>query len=195
MVFKTMAEEKKQTYIITPEFRVSYANIWVPKTNDKGKAVYSCTAIFPKDTDLQPLKALLMQAKEAKFPNMKGKCKNPLRFGNEEEYDLDKNPEYRDCWITSFRSYGRPVGVVDTQRQPIIDQQDFYSGCHAVASITAYAYDFEGTKGVAFGLRNLMKTRDDEPLAGTAKAEVDFAEMDTSKFTANNSELFEMGDI
>lgn len=190
-----MAEEKKQTYIITPEFRVSYANIWVPKENDKGKKVFSVTAIFPPDTDLAPLKALLVQAKEAKFPNMKGKCKTPLRFGNDEEYDLEKNPEYAGNWITSFRSYERPVGVVDLQRQPILDQQDFYSGCYAVASVSAYAYDFEGTKGVAFGLRNIMKTRDGEPLAGTAKAEVDFAEMDTSKFKANNAELFDMEGI
>lgn len=187
--------EKKQSFIITPEFRVSYANIWVPKPNDKGDDVYSVTAIFPKDTDLTPLKVLLAAAKDAKFPNHKGKLKNPIRMGVPEEFDLDKNPEYAGNIICSFRSYKRVVAVVDLQRQPVLSQEEFYSGCYAVASISAYAYDYEGTKGVAFGLRNLMKTRDGEALASTAKADVDFAQVDTTQFQTSNAEMFDTDGI
>ena len=66
-------------------------------------------------------------------------------------------------------------GIVDKSRQPIIDKTEFYSGCYGHASISFYAFNSNGNKGIACGLNNLMKTRDGEPLGGRNTAEDDFA--------------------
>ena len=60
--------------------------------------------------------------------------------------------------------------------QRIIDSNDLYSGCYGRASITFYAFNSNGNKGIACGLNNLMKTSDGEPLGGRSLAEDDFAE-------------------
>lgn len=45
-------------------------------------------------------------------------------------------------------------------------------------SVTFYAYDVNGNRGVACGLNNIMKYKDDERLGGRASAESDFADLD-----------------
>lgn len=179
--------------IITPIFRVSYQHIWMPsRPENSDKDVYSVTAIFDSDTDLKDLLSLVKEVRDAKWKDGKvAGFKSPFRRGVEDEFDLSKNPEYAGKIITTFRSYGRPVGVVGPDKQPIIDQTEFYSGCYAIASVTAYAYDRQGNKGVSFGLANLMKMKDGEPLASINKAEVDFAEIRVSDYGVDNSTLFD----
>ena len=41
-------------------------------------------------------------------------------------------------------------------------------------------YDTNGNKGVACGLNNLMKWKDDDHLGGRVSAEADFEDVDTS---------------
>jgi hypothetical protein len=65
--------------------------------------------------------------------------------------------------------------VVDSRRQPIIDEEEFYSGCYGYVSLTFYAFDTKGNKGIACGLNNVMKTKDGEHLGGRVSAEQDFA--------------------
>lgn len=48
----------------------------------------------------------------------------------------------------------------------------------AVVSVTFFPYNVSGNKGVACGLNNVMKTKDDERLGGRASAESDFSEVD-----------------
>lgn len=51
------------------------------------------------------------------------------------------------------------------------------------ASITFYAFNSNGNKGIACGLNNLQKLRDGEPLGGRTRAEdVDFATEDDDDF-------------
>ena len=40
--------------------------------------------------------------------------------------------------------------------------------------MTCYAYDAKGNKGYAFGLQNIQKLEEGEPLSGRAKAEDEF---------------------
>lgn len=187
-----MATSRK---IITPVFRVSYAHIWTPTQSDAGKDVYSVTAIFNPDADLKALRELEAEVRKSKWPNAKptDKFKSPFREGTWEEYDLDKNPEYAGKIIATFRSYGRPVGVVGPDRQPIVDQKLFYSGCFAIASVTAYPYERQGNKGVSFGLANIMKMRDGDPLAGSHNAEVDFKEVKLEDYGISADKPF--GDV
>ena len=62
---------------------------------------------------------------------------------------------------------------------PVIDPDDIYSGCICVASVTAFAYDQAGNKGVSFFLNSVLKLRDGDRLGGGGgggSAESDFAE-------------------
>ena len=45
-------------------------------------------------------------------------------------------------------------------------------------SVTFYGYDVSGNKGIAVGLNNIMKSKDDERLGGRASAESDFEDVD-----------------
>lgn len=55
-------------------------------------------------------------------------------------------------------------GVVDKARQPITDQEEFYSGCYGYVSINFYPFNAKGNVGVAAGLNNVMKVKDGESL-------------------------------
>ena len=56
------------------------------------------------------------------------------------------------------------------------------SGVYGRASISFYAFNSNGNKGIACGLNNLQKLRDGEPLGGKASAESDFATDDDDEF-------------
>ena len=62
------------------------------------------------------------------------------------------------------------------------DGSEVYSGVYGRASITFYAFNSSGNKGIACGLNNLQKIRDGEPLGGKASAESDFATDDDEDF-------------
>jgi hypothetical protein len=162
--------------VITPEFRASFPQVFRAKRNDlNGKDEYSIVALFPKGADLSGLNAQIAAAAAEKFGADKSKwpkgMRNPIRDQSEKEKDgkLPDGMEAGAKFIT-LRSTQRP-GLVDGNRQAIIDESDFYAGCFARAQVRAYAYDQKGNKGVAFGLQNLQKTRDGDPLSGRQKAE------------------------
>jgi hypothetical protein len=65
--------------------------------------------------------------------------------------------------------------VVNKSRQPITDKSDLYSGVWAYVDVNMYPFNFEGKIGIACGLNNIMKVKDDEALAGGQSAETAFA--------------------
>lgn len=186
----TTQKEKAKT-LITPLFRVSFNHLWTPSKNDDGTEIYSVTCIFEDNELLKPMYAAVQEAIQGKWKGKKpAGCKMPFRKGTEDEYDLEKHPEYDGKVIATLRSYSRPVGVVNAQRQPIVDKDDFYSGCYAVASYSVFTYDKPTSKGVSLGLYNVMKIKDGEPLVTRRIAEQDFQEIDLSKYGVDNSEMF-----
>ena len=161
--------------VVTPTFRASFVHVFEPRQNEQsGKLEYSVKMIFDKDADLAPLKDIIKEAVRNKWgSNPPKNLKVPLRDGNDS--DLDKYPEDANKIIANAKSVMYPPGLIDAKtKQEIIDPKEFYSGCYARASIVAYAYD-NVSKGVAFGLQNLLKIRDGEPLVNRASAESDFA--------------------
>ena len=188
---------KNDTKIVTPEFRVSYCNIFTPTKNESGQDVYGLTMIYGPDTDITPLLNLAKAKKEEKWgKDFAGKVKTPFRKGTPDEFDLTKNPEYKGNIIVAARSYNHPVGLVNTRREPIIDRNEFYSGCYAIATITAFTYDNpKSGKGVSFSLQNVMMTRKGEPLAGVrAPAEEDFKAIDVSQYESAQDPLSKLDD-
>lgn len=164
---------------LTPEFRVSYCNVFEPKLNElNGKQEYSCVALFPKGADLTKLYALAKEAMEKKWGTDSTKWpqnrKSPFRKAEERMKNGTLPNGYEEGMIfITLKSQQKP-GLVDQKVQDIIDTSQFYSGCYARASVTAYAYDNKGNRGVAFGLGNIQKTRDGETLGGRSKPEEDF---------------------
>ena len=73
-------------------------------------------------------------------------------------------------------------GIVDADRQPILERSEVYSGVYGRASINLYAFNSNGNKGIACGLNNLQKIRDGEPLGGKSRAEDDFDTEDDDDF-------------
>ena len=105
-----------------------------------------------------------------KIPN-KAALKLPLRDG-----DLERDDEaYKGAYFVNANSATAP-GIVDADRQPILDTSEVYSGVYGRASINFYAFNSNGNKGIACGLNNLQKIRDGEPLGGKSRPEDDFAD-------------------
>lgn len=173
--------------IVTPVFRVSYANVWQPKAFEEGKeAKYSLSMIFNKDeTKPEEIKAIQDAIKQAiaekwgadqsKWPR---NLKMPLRDADKDDRTNPSDSKFDKNYVNSYTmnagSKTQP-GIVDDKVQPILDQSEFYSGCYARASVTFSAYD-NIAKGVGCYLGNLMKVRDGEPLGGGRSAEADFAD-------------------
>ena len=166
------------TKVITGKVRFSYAHVFEPSAIEEGQEKkYSVSIIIPKkDTKtLNKIKEAIKAAAEegkAKFGGTVPKnYKNPLRDGDEERED-DEN--YAGYMFINANSTRKP-GLVDEDLNPIMDKDDFYSGCYGRASVNFYAFNVSGNKGVACGLNNLQKLEDGERLGGGASsAEDDF---------------------
>ncbi|MDM5042675.1 MULTISPECIES: DUF2815 family protein [Lactobacillaceae] len=157
--------------------RLSYANIWEPKSINGGKEKYSVSLIIPK-SDTKTVTAIEKAIDAAieegigkfggKKPN-KAALKLPLRDGDLEKDDVN----YKDAYFINANSITAPQ-IVNKQVQPILDQTEVYSGCYARVSISFYAFNTNGNRGVACGLGNIQKIRDGEPLGGHSSASDDF---------------------
>ena len=98
----------------------------------------------------------------------------PLRDGDDKEDDA----VYENMFYVNAKASTRP-GIVDKNKAPIVDEDEIYSGVWAYVSVTFYGYDVNGNRGIACGLNNIMKFKDDERFGGRASAENDFADLDT----------------
>lgn len=161
--------KKEIDKIVTPVFRVSFPQVFEAKSFEGAKPKFSIVMLFKKNENLQTMKELAKRALFNKWGNdLPPNLNTPFRDGNSVDYDGYENIIYAPA-----SSQYQP-GIVDEQKQTLIDPKQFYAGCYAIASVNAYAYDVAGNKGVSFGLQNLMKMNDGEPLTGGATAEQDF---------------------
>jgi hypothetical protein len=178
------------TKVITgKDTRWSYCNAWEPKSINGGAPKYSVSLIIPKsDTKtIEKIQAAIQAAYEEGQGKLKGNgksvpalsvLKTPLRDGDAERPD---DEAYADSYFVNANS-GTAPGIVDADRNPIIDRSEVYSGVYGRASINFYAFNSNGNKGIACGLNNLQKIRDGEPLGGKTRAEDDFATEDDDDF-------------
>lgn len=164
--------------VVTGIVRLSYANVWEPKSINGGKEKYSVSLIIPK-SDKNTLDAINRAVDAAiedgvskfggKKPN-KNVLKLPLRDGDTERDD----EAYKNSYFINANSI-TPPQIVDANVQPIIDRSEVYSGVYARVSITFYAFNSNGNRGIACGLGNIQKIRDGEPLGGRTNAADDFS--------------------
>ncbi|MCD8330827.1 MAG: DUF2815 family protein [Lachnospiraceae bacterium] len=170
------------TKVITgPRTRWSYANVWDPKSINGGTPKYSVSLIIPKsDTKtVEKIKAAIQAAYEEGQGKLKGNgrsvpalsaIKTPLRDGDLERPD---DEAYKNSYFINANSATAP-GIVDADRNPVMERSEVYSGVYGRASISLYAFNTNGNKGIACGLNNLQKISDGEPLGGRSRAEDDF---------------------
>ena len=185
-----MAKFNNPTKVITgANTRWSYVNAWEPKSINGGAPKYSVSLIIPKsDTKtLEKIRAAIQAAYEEGQSKLKGNgrsvpalsaLKTPLRDGDAERPD---DEAYANSYFVNANS-GTAPGIVDADRNPILERSEVYSGVYGRASINFYAFNSNGNKGIACGLNNLQKIRDGEPLGGKSRAEDDFAEEDEDDF-------------
>lgn len=178
---------KNPTKVITGKNTImSYLNVNEPKVPlGGGTPKYSVSLIIPKsDTvTVAKIRAAIQAAYEEGQSKLKGNSKfvpaledikTPLRDGDK---DRKGDEAYQNAWFVNANSTTKP-GVVDADRQPILDSSELYSGIIGRASINFYAFNSNGNRGSACGLNNIQKLSDGTPLGGHSRAEDDFADLD-----------------
>lgn len=176
---------QSETKVVTGVVRLSYANVWEPKSINGGDEKYSVSLIIPKSdkkTIADINKAVDAAIKEGagkfggKIPN-KTALKLPLRDGDAERDD----EAYKDSYFVNANSTTAPQ-IVDTRVQPILNRDEVYSGCFARVSITFYAFNSNGNRGIACGLGNIQKVADGDSLSSRSTAEDDFTSLENEDF-------------
>ena len=177
--------KQSNTKVITGLVRLSYANVWEPKSINGGDPKFSCSIIIPK-ADAETVHAIndaidyAIKEGIGKFGGKippKGSLKLPLRDGDTERDDEN----YNGCYFVNANSRTAPQ-IVDKQVRPILDRSEVYSGVYAYVSLSFYAFNTNGNRGVACGLGNIQKVRDGEPLGGHTSASSEFDTLDDNDF-------------
>ncbi len=187
-----MSTSTNPTKVITgKETRWSYASVWEPKSINGGTPKFSVSLIIPKSDTITvgKIKSAIKAAYKEGEARLRGNGKSlptltslkvPLRDGDIERPDDDA---YANAFFLNANSTTAP-GIVDADCNPVLNQGEVYSGVYGRASISFYAFNSNGNRGIACGLQNLQLIRDGEPLGGKASAESDFATDDDEDFLA-----------
>ena len=183
-----MANTTNRTRVITGvNTRLSYFHGWEPVSINGGAEKYSVSVLIPKSDreTVDAVNAAIDAAIEEGISKFGGKkpskaaIKLPLRDGDTERED----EAYRGHFFINANS-NTPPQIVDRNVKPILDRGEVYSGCYARVSLNFFAFNSNGSKGVACGLGNIQKVRDGEPLGGKSKAEDDFSTIEDEEFLA-----------
>lgn len=175
--------ENLSTKVITGKVRFCYAHVFEPYAMEGSNVEkYSVSVVIDKDDEftLNAIQRAIDNAKvlgESKLKGKNGKIneasiKMPLRDGDEQRPD---DEAYAGKMFVTANSTNKP-GIVDADLNKLMDKEEFYSGCYGRASLSFYAFDSAGNKGIAVGLNNLQKLEDGERLSGGASAENDFGD-------------------
>jgi hypothetical protein len=172
-------KSKSATKVVIP-CRISFANIWQPKSINGSEEKYSVSCLIPKSdkaTLMKIHKAVEAAKEDGKARKWNGKIppnlKLPLRDGDIERPD-DEN--YAGHMFLNATSKEAPQ-IVDRRVQPIMDAMECGSGDYCNVSVNFYPFNANGNRGVAAGLGNIQKVKDGERLSGRTDAASDFEEL------------------
>ena len=170
------------TRVVTGEVRFSFANLLKPRAMQQGgEEKYSTVILLPKSdvATKQRIDAAIEAAKEL------GKSKHwngvipptvniPVHDGDGVK-PSDGMPFGEECkghWVFSASTkVDQPPKAVDANLNPIMDATEVYSGMYGKIAVNFGPYKFSGKMGVGCYIStNVQKTRDGEPLGGSAPA-------------------------
>ena len=183
---KMAVNEKNPCRVITgTDTRLTYEHVWEAVSINGGKPKYSTGLLIPKadgacvgeidgavEAAYRRGESVLRGSGRA-VPPMSA-IKLPLRDGDLERPD---DPAYAGMWFINAKSDYAPE-IVDLAGNPITDRREVYSGCYCRVSLSFYAYNTNGNRGIACRLNNIQKVRDGERLGGRPSAAEDFAGLD-----------------
>lgn len=182
--------------IMTPVAFLSFPHVDLPQQppidkktgKPQGEAKYSVALVWPEGTDLTELQNEVVTVAVERFgpgavAKLKsGALKNPLRSSAD---DVAEKKYPKGSTFTNARSAMKPQGAFpwkepgkDTAAIVPDDRMKdvFYPGAKVRATLTAFAYDTAGNRGVSFGLGNLQLIDGTTPRwAGRADAVDEFA--------------------
>ena len=177
---------------LTPVFTVSFPNLFTP-SEFEGKKKYGVTALFKKKDKktwdkLISLVDLAAKDKWGKAASAISLFVHPLKDGDDKaDASMEgKYENYRDHYFLSFQSEYQP-GIVNREREDILDPDEIYPGCVGRALVNVYAWEYQNNKGavmkrgVSFGLQHFQKWDDGERFGGSRTSAADaFAAEDDS---------------
>jgi hypothetical protein len=176
---------KDKARIMTPAFRVAFPEVFKAVSYEGGDAKFSITMLFDKAEDLSALKRIASAAKKEKWGDDPPKnLRSPFRDADEEGKETNG---YAGKIFVKASTKFQP-GLVDAKRQPIIDETEFYAGCWARATVTAYAYSVKGNHGIAFNLGNVQKLKDDDSFMGGVSAADDFGAPEAASQSSDDND-------
>lgn len=164
-----MAEKDPRT-VVLKNVRLSYANIYTPKSINGSDPKYSASIMIPKDNEesIEDVETAIDAAKEYGAENVKGwggkipkKLKDTLHDGDDRD---DEDPNYEGFMYLTATSKKQPE-LVNKHGDPIMDNSEIYSGCWVNVVLRFYAYDSQ-SKGVAVELGPIQKVKDDTAFSG-----------------------------
>ena len=167
--------------LVTGKVRFSYVQVFEPRAINGGDEKYSVTILIPK-SDTVTYQNIINEINKCLQENVASTFKgvmpaNPsLPIYDGDGLRQSGEPFGTECkghWVISAKTNTAPE-VVDTNCNPIISKNEFYSGCYGRASIRFYAYNQNGNKGIGCGLGNVQKLEDGQPLDGRTTAAEDF---------------------
>ena len=201
--------KRKRVQIVLPKFQVWFEHLMEPRKVDINNRPleekdwsYECMAVFDSvdqmvQVDKQRWQDMINAAKQVRDAffegNVPANYRSPLKSGT--DYNTKHNGKYPALvgkTIINLKSKGQKVGIVDANNRRIIDPSAVYSGMYAIADGTWFGYNVGGGEsvGLSFGLNNIMKVADGEPLGRVNNPEAAFREIDASVYTADNSGMF-----
>ncbi|MFP7480221.1 DUF2815 family protein [Terribacillus saccharophilus] len=180
-----MTNQQPSTRIVTGEVRFSFVSLLKPRESQfGGDAKYGVTILLPK-TDIETKQRIDAAIEAAK---QRGKAEKwngvipptvavPIHDGDgvKPSDGMPFGDECKGHWVfTASTGLDYPPKIVDVAGNPIIDHSEVYSGMYGRIALNFNPYSYAGKKGVGVYIStNVQKTRDGEPLSGSAPAAAD----------------------
>lgn len=169
------------TKVVFGPVRLSYCHVFQKYSTDGNDGKYQTGILIPKSEKktIAAIEQAVETAKKQAVATKKWtdkqikKLEMPLKDGDDKE---DEN--YEGHLYVNAKCNTRP-GVIDKKGQPVVDEEEIYSGVWAYVSVSFYGYDVNGNRGIACGLNNIKKFKDDDHFGGRVSAEADFADFDS----------------
>ena len=167
--------------VLTAPVRLAFPKLFKPAPKFAGSQdlTYQTVILLPKSTDLRPYTEAAKAAMIEKFGKVVPipAAKNPIRDCAEKSnfagYD-EEGSHYINLHSTN------PVPILAQDGvTPVVDATKIYPGIWVKAWLNAYAWSFNGTKGLSFGLNAIQIFKDGDRLDGRRKITAEDLDMFT----------------
>lgn len=183
--------------------RFSYCNVFEARPTPSGELKFSVSVLIPKKDEATVKKvkdeiqnAITKGLESGNFTKAQAASptfKLPLRDGDAEFKAGARGKEYEGMYFFNASSKNRPGVVGPDAQTELMDSEEFYSGVWGHIDVNFYPFPVKGSnipsRGIAAGLNNLMKVRDDDRLDGRQRAQDAFSGMAEPEVEAQEGDI------